>query len=120
METEEQQFRSQLDSELDHLTFQGSKKVLQQTHPSSWREKLAALWNKELEIPLAPLLPVAAVASVLLLWGVIAHGPSGGHPDRTGSLTRLEHYELIEAGGNTYPKELYEKKMRGDAYEAQH
>ncbi|MFB9275693.1 hypothetical protein [Cohnella cellulosilytica] len=92
-----------LREELDELRFGGQEDVLRRTHPRSWRDRLLALWNKELEVPVVPL----GLSFAVLLAVVAAsqlRGPDDGDDASTGR-------QLVEVGGNTYWKDDYERAV---------
>ncbi|WP_151733067.1 hypothetical protein [Paenibacillus tengchongensis] len=108
MDNERDTIRRRLEEELEGMAFSGAERVLKQTHPGSRGERLQAWWNKELEIPLRPL---GACAAVILLGAILIlapHGKSGKEQTAAPSGVR----ELIQAGGNTYWKDLYEQAVR--------
>jgi len=101
MNREKEKMKQQLDKELQHIQFTKQQEVLKRTHPVDFKERLASLWNKEIEIPI---LPVCTVITILFLsfgfWGFTnekEHQP----------LQR----ELVEAGGNVYWKDQLEKAV---------
>lgn len=110
MSNEHEDIKRRLDEELSHLSFSGQAKVLQQTHPAAPMARLRALWNKELEIPPKPLGALSAllVAGVLIL----CYPQSGTPAQQARPLPVQEQRELIEAGGNTYWKDIYEQAVK--------
>ncbi|CAM3911401.1 hypothetical protein COLU111180_13985 [Cohnella lubricantis] len=108
---EEQQFiRDRLDEELGDLRFLRSAEVLDRTHPRSLPAKLRALWNYEFELPL---LPIGASFAVLLAILFVAQlQENTDNRQRAAVMPRAER-QLVEAGGNTYWKDEYEKAVRG-------
>ncbi|WP_217588256.1 hypothetical protein [Lentibacillus saliphilus] len=100
MTVEKNRIKAQLNDELAHYHFSKQENVLQRTHPITRRQKISAIWNKEITIPL---LPVGAVCmTLLLMFGykeIIV--PNMRH---TGDKT-----ELVEIAGNTYWKSDYER-----------
>ncbi|QMV43096.1 hypothetical protein [Cohnella cholangitidis] len=96
--------KNRLDEELSALHFTKENEVLRRTHPRSWKERLTALWNKEIEVPLFPL-----GASMAVILTVITLTQLQSFMDADGSLE--EQRQLIEAGGNTYWKDDYEKAV---------
>ncbi len=92
-----------LREELDELRFGGQEGVLRRTHPRSWRDRLLALWNKELEVPVVPLgLSFAVLLAVLA--ASQPRNPDDGVEAPTGR-------QLVEVGGNTYWKDDYERAV---------
>ncbi|MCQ6561075.1 hypothetical protein [Paenibacillus mendelii] len=102
---ERERMKSRLDEELDGITFTGHAQVRNRTHPRTWRDRLSAFWNKELELPLVP---IGAAAALLLFWGV-SQQPEDSVSEED---LRLTQRELIETGGNTYWKDVYEEAVR--------
>ncbi|MFD0717295.1 hypothetical protein [Paenibacillus sp. GCM10027626] len=98
--------REQLDNELMELTFTARDQVIGRTHPRSRREKLAAWWNKELELSLVPLVPIVAAASLLLFWAMAFYS------DGPESEVLRKQRTVIEAGGNMYWDDIFAKKVR--------
>ena len=88
--------RQALDHELQHESFEGHDAVLKRTHPVSWKERLANVWNKEVRIPVVPL---GAALFLLITAGTIIAVP-GDEPER----------ELIERGGSYYWHDLFEEE----------
>ena len=103
--TEEEWMKSRLNEELDGIKFTGHTHVRKHTHPRTWRDRMSAFWNKELELPLVP---IGAAAALLLFWSV-SHQPD--HSATEGDIP-LTQRELIETGGNTYWKDVYEEAVR--------
>ncbi|MCI3923012.1 hypothetical protein MO973_22575 [Paenibacillus sp. TRM 82003] len=98
-----------LDAELDPIRFAGRDEVLRRTTAPGRRERLRAWWETELELPLAP---VGAAAALLLAVGIgwfASYAP--GEPGEDGSTADAGVKELIEAGGNTYWKDDYERAV---------
>ncbi|UVI29592.1 hypothetical protein [Paenibacillus spongiae] len=103
--TDEQGIKSRLDEELAEIKFTGHARVRNRTHPRTWRDKASAFWNKELELPL---LPIGAAAALLLFWAASLQPDDSS----TEGEIQLAGRELIEAGGNTYWKDVYEEAVR--------
>ncbi|WP_019913044.1 hypothetical protein [Paenibacillus sp. HW567] len=108
MNSEREQIKQRLDEELCPLTFSGRERVLRQTHPRTLIARLRALWNMELVIPLRPL---GACAAILMAGAVILYAPHSGIRELLTS-PQPDKRELIEAGGNTYRKDLYEQAVK--------
>jgi len=102
MRPEQKRIRTKLDEELGELRFQRSEEVLARAFPRSWKGRLKAFWNKELEVPLFPL-GVSLTFLLIVMSSFL-------YPKQTGE-TPQEHKQLVEAGGNTYWKEDYEKAV---------
>lgn len=101
MSREKEKMKEQLDKELQHIRFTKQQEVLKRTHPVHFKERLASLWNKEIEISLLPICTVMTFLFLSLgIWGFTnekEHQP----------LQR----ELVEAGGNVYWKDQLEKAV---------
>jgi len=113
MKDEEKTLRAVLDEELDKLTFTGRIEVLKRTHPKSRKEKLIALWNKELELSPIPL-AAAAVSCLLFFWSIGAYDTNLQLEKRAPLVKSIE---LVEAGGNIYYKEQFEGRLQQYAKE---
>lgn len=109
-EQEQEVIRQRLDEELGELHFLKSAEVLNRTHPRSWLAKLRALWNYELELPLIPI--GASFAVLLAILFVAPLKENMGKGKSAVDLPRAER-QLVEAGGNTYWKDDYEKAVEG-------
>lgn len=95
--------KKQLDKELQPLTFSKQRNVIDRLGKPTRKQRLNALWHKEIEIPL---LPVAAVGMVIvLLSGVMLTGNDI-------SYTTRDSNETIKIGGNVYWKEDFEKLVK--------
>ncbi|MFC4597606.1 hypothetical protein [Cohnella hongkongensis] len=102
-----------LREELEELRFGGQENVLRRVRPRSWRDRLLALWNKELEIPVVPLgLSFAVILAVVA--AAQLRNPDGGEEDAS-----MDRRQLIEVGGNTYWKDEYEKAVASIESEGQ-
>lgn len=108
MDKERDDIKQRLEEELRPVTFSSHDAVLRQTHPPTLRAILRALWNKELEIPLRPL---GAAAAVLITGVLIVYSPlPGTREQQAGPQPRQR--ELLETGGNTYWKDIYEQAVK--------
>lgn len=109
-EQEQGLIRKRLEEELEELRFLKGAEVLNRTHPRSWRAKLQALWNYELELPLIPIGASFAVLLTILFIAPLKEDMGNGGPteDRPHSGR-----QLVEAGGNTYWKDDYERAVEG-------
>jgi len=101
---ERESMNKRLQEELGGLRFGGQENVLRRTHPQTWRDRLLALWNKELELPVVPL-----GLSFVVLLAVAAASQLRSSDD--GSEAADNRRELVEVGGNTYWKDDYEKAV---------
>lgn len=101
--------RAKLEEELKEMHFSRSTEVLNRTHPRSLPAKLRAWWNYEIELPLIPLGAGFAVLLVILLATQFEEHSDPG--DLAGDMPRADR-QLVEAGGNTYWKEDFEKAVR--------
>jgi type VI protein secretion system component VasF len=105
---EREAIRQQLEEELRPVTFTGHDRVLRQTHPLSLRARLSAFWNKELEIPLGTL---GAAAALLVTGALLFYAPRIETKEQQ-TVQMPRQRELIEAGGNTYWKDIYEQAVK--------
>lgn len=110
MKPEQEFIRKKLDEELEELRFLKGAEVLDRTHPRSWRAKLRAAWNYELELPLIPI--GASLAVLLTILFVAQLQEDMGKGRSTEDMSRAGR-QLVEAGGNTYWKDDYEKAVKG-------
>ncbi|QTH41465.1 hypothetical protein J4772_28600 [Cohnella sp. LGH] len=94
-----------LREELEELRFGGQEDVVRRTHPRSWSDRLLALWNMELELPIVPL-----GLSFVILLAVAAASQLRSFSD-DGSEAADNRRELVEVGGNTYWKDDYERAV---------
>lgn len=96
--------KQKLDEELSHLTFSRQEEVLKRVHPLTWREKVTAFLNREVTIPLVPLMSI-----VFLVVGIGIGSVWYGDPDRES----IHHEErvLIEKGGNMYWSDLFKERV---------
>ncbi|WP_090117691.1 hypothetical protein [Cohnella sp. OV330] len=101
--------RAKLDEELEELRFLKGAEVLNRTHPRSLPAKLRALWNYEIELPLIPVGASFAVLLVILFAAQFEEHTDQG--DLAGDTPRADR-QLVEAGGNTYWKDDYEKAVK--------
>lgn len=104
MKREQEFIKKRLDEELGTLHFTKESEVLRRTHPHSWQERLKAFWNKEIEVPLFPLgMSMAVILTVVAVTQLQSAMDKGDSNE--------EQRQLIEAGGNTYWKDDYEKAV---------
>ncbi|SET36028.1 hypothetical protein SAMN05216389_109164 [Oceanobacillus limi] len=101
MTNEKKQLKNQLENELQSLHFSSQKEVLDQAYPTTWKQKIAQLWNKEIEIPL---LPVSAIVALL----VCSYGYKEIHMN---DENEKQEKVLVELAGNTYWKDELEREM---------
>ncbi|WP_156317847.1 hypothetical protein [Bacillus sp. CHD6a] len=100
---EKQAVRKRLDDELKDFHFTGCEKVLQKTHPNSFKEKLSSFWNKEVELPILPII----MATVLMISTISLR------EDRKNELTTTQaNREIIQIAGYTYWKDDYERMVK--------
>lgn len=103
--SERDRAKRELEAELEPLRFAGRAEVLKRTVEAGRRERLRIWWNSEVELPLAP---IGMAAALLLAVGIGWLASFAQEPSADGSCCGGEA-ELIEAGGNTYWKEDYER-----------
>ncbi len=65
MKNRRKTLKKQLDKEMNQITFSKQQEVMDRLHPLSFKQKALLIWNKEIELPLLPL--VAAVVVFLTL-----------------------------------------------------
>ncbi|WP_313640268.1 hypothetical protein [Paenibacillus sp.] len=106
--TEREAIKQQLDEELQTIHFKGYERVLKMTHPPTFGARLFALWNKEIEIPVKP---IGAIGAIILVISLTLHQPEVKHQPQQ-SVQQHANRELIEAGGNTYWKDIYEQAVK--------
>lgn len=108
MRNGKQDFAEKINQELQAIRFQGADKVISHTFPKSGRERLASLWNKEIEIRAAVIGYVSASVLVLVigiyLWKDLVMKPAPTVSLQAGT-------ELLEVGDNIYWKEQYERMV---------
>jgi hypothetical protein len=94
-----------LEGEMSELGLQFDKTalVLERTHPKTLKARIAAFWNKE--IADVPVVPLGAAAAILLTLSAVHINKQD--PQKDGFQKR----QLVEAGGNTYWKDEYEKAV---------
>lgn len=96
----------QLDKELSGLEFTKQQQVLDHVHSLTWKQKIASIWNKEIELPL---LPLSAVFMLLFL----GFGAKEFIVNIDKQQTMTDKL-LIEVGGNVYWKDDFERMVIGD------
>lgn len=97
--------KTRLDKELGELHFMKQEEVLKQAFPATRSERLRALWNKEIELPVVP---GAAAALLLFVWLGVQRSPPVSEPEHPAPASVRQ---LVEAGGNTYWKDELEKAV---------
>lgn len=109
--TEREAIKQLLDEELQSIHFEGHERVLKMTHPPTFGARLLALWNKEIEIPVKP---IGAIGAIILVVTLTLYQPEVKHHPQQG-VQQHKNRELIEAGGNTYWKDIYEQAVKKHA-----
>jgi len=110
MDLNQPNVKRKLDEELSGLRFGDRQKVLGRTHPKTRRDRLRALWNKELELPVVP------IGAALLLFFTAAFlyravlQPKASLPHGGTAFKR----EMIEEGGSVYWKDVLERRLALD------
>jgi hypothetical protein len=107
MQQEREMINQRLKDELSDVYFDRTDQLLQQTHPQTWIQRWRVLWNKEVELPL---LPIGILATLLIGWTIIQQADLPLQQDAARSPRHL-----IEAGGNTYWSDAYEKAVERSA-----
>ena len=92
----ETRLKQAIDEELSDVTFNGKDAVLRRTHPKTNQEKLSALWNKEVQVPLIPL---GAALFLMITAGTLVSIPGDDEAER----------ELIERGGSYYWSDMIDE-----------
>jgi hypothetical protein len=100
---EKQKVKAKLDCELRELHFTSYESVLQKTQPRSLTEKLSTFWNKELEIPVLPVVFAAG-----LFFTVLTIEDDLNKQD----ITARNDNEMIQIAGSMYWKDDYEKAVK--------
>ena len=95
-QNERKQIKQALDQELSGTAFSKKAAVLRRTHPKTRKEKLDALWNREVQVPLIPL---GAALFLMITAGTLV-GMPGDHE---------EERELIERGGSYYWSDMIDE-----------
>lgn len=103
MRQEQEAVRQRLDDELSTLRYNGTDNILSHTHPRTIRDRLRALWNREISIPLVP---IGLAAVLLISWPLLRQMDQ--EPGGLESPSR----QLIEIGGSTYWSDDYDKAVR--------
>ncbi|WP_404432446.1 hypothetical protein [Sutcliffiella horikoshii] len=99
---EKQAVKEGLDHELKDFHFTGCEKVIQKTHPKSIVEKLSSFWNKEIELPVLPI-----VVAATLIFSTISL-----KDDLNSEVTTTQaEREIIQIAGYTYWKDDYERAV---------
>jgi len=114
MDRERESIRNKLDEELRELKFERAEDVIRRVHPRTWRERLSGIWNKEIEVPV---LPLGMSFAVILAVVAVSHLRTSGDEGKSGR--NGEERQLIEAGGNTYWKDEYERAVAAIEAEGQ-
>ncbi|MDF2715818.1 MAG: hypothetical protein K0R28_2743 [Paenibacillus sp.] len=103
MDKNKKPVKARLDEELRDLNFQGAANVLARTHPHTRAERIRAVWNKEIEIPVVP----SGVAVIVLLLMLAIQQTANPDTEQAAARNR----QLVEAGGNTYWKDEFERAV---------
>lgn len=99
---EKQAVKVKLDCELRELHFTGYDNVLQKTRARSFSEKLSSFWNKELEIPVLPIVFAAGIFfTALIIKDDLIKQDIAARKDN----------EMIQIAGSMYWKDDYEKAV---------
>ncbi|GAE34938.1 hypothetical protein [Halalkalibacter akibai] len=96
---DQEKWKKQLDQELELIQFTKIEQVLAQTHPKTFKQKWSQWLNKEISLPLVPLV---AATSIFLAIGVF----------QTLDLNEVESRELIEIQGNIYWSDMIAERMK--------
>ena len=104
MDSERSGVKERLEEELGGLRFAGTERVIRLAHPKSRLARLRAWWNKELEIPLLPACAIVIALTVILV--LLPWHSAEPTVDRDG-----RQRQLIDAAGNIYWKDEYERAV---------
>ncbi|AWB43703.1 hypothetical protein DCC85_05370 [Paenibacillus sp. CAA11] len=111
-ERERERIKQCLDQELEAVVFHKAEEVIRRTHPHSLKGRMAAWWNRELEISL---LPIAGAVMLLLLAGALLVTPkllTKQQVLHSHSISEVSgKRELIEVWNNVYDREVYERRV---------
>ncbi|MGD7052432.1 hypothetical protein [Sutcliffiella horikoshii] len=100
---EKQAVKERLDHEIKDFHFTGCEKVIQKTHPKSFAQKLSSFWNKEIELPVLPM-----VVTATLIFSTISL-----KDDLNSEVTTTQaEREIIQIAGYTYWKDDYERAVK--------
>lgn len=61
-----EQLKGNLDKEVESIQFTKHQEVLEQVYPTTWKQKLHKLWNKEISIPLIPVSTVCVLFIIVI------------------------------------------------------
>ncbi|RED64926.1 hypothetical protein [Cohnella lupini] len=109
MKSEQESIKRLIDDELAEMKFGRQEDVLERTFPRSWQARLSALWNRELRLPLLPI-GLSCALLITITTAIQLKDVPGGRSEAPVPLNR----ELIEAGGNTYWSDEFEKAVGKD------
>ncbi|MCH1627385.1 hypothetical protein [Fredinandcohnia quinoae] len=101
MKQEKERLKNQLNQELGSLQFTKQQKVIDRIHPITWKQKMASILNKEIELPLLPL----SLAILLLL---LPLGIKGFLPQNSSQSDKV----LVEINGNIYWKDELDRAVK--------
>jgi hypothetical protein len=108
LDQEQPTVKQMLDRELADLRFDTQAHVIGRTHPTTWRGRLRAFWNKELELPMVPL----GTAFVFFLTAsFLYYADRQPKADPAIGNEAFQQRELIEAGGSVYWKDEIERRL---------
>lgn len=96
--------KSQLNHELKHLTFTKHDDVIRQIRPVTWKQKITAFLNKEIELSL---LPLATIIMILFI-------PIGIYTTITVKPATNSDQELVNIKGYVYWKGQLETVVMRD------
>lgn len=101
MQNDKKHINQKLNQELAHFSFTSKEKVLQKTHPKTWKQKIVHLLNKEISVPIVPI----GVATVLFISVNFV-------PDFIDTQKDQFPRQMIEMGGNYYWSDLFDEVSR--------
>jgi hypothetical protein len=105
MNQEQKLITQQLNRELSELQFNRQSEVIKRTHPTTWKQRINAFWNKEIELPL---LPIGTAIAVVIAVFIIIQEQSAPHVE---TPLVAKQRVLVEEGGNTYSEDVYKRAV---------
>ncbi|WP_040951826.1 hypothetical protein [Gorillibacterium massiliense] len=111
MSEERMEGKKQLEQELAGLHFASEDAVIGRSHPVTRKERLLALWNKELELPAVPV----AIAGLLVAAFLFIPFTSGSTSSVTPEKLAAER-QWVQVAGNIYWQDVYERMVNRYAH----
>ncbi|MFS0674289.1 hypothetical protein [Ornithinibacillus sp. 179-J 7C1 HS] len=98
-----EQLKVNLDKEVESIQFTKHQEVLEQVYPTTWKQKLHKLWNKEISIPLIPVSTVFALMVIAIGYVEINTSEKINNPN--------QEKVIIQVAGNYYWKDEFERAL---------